>query len=276
MTDLTHTLSPPTARDAGIDADASSWGRYPGHPQERHRLWWPLDPVPWSSRGGVLPRGLGRSYGDSCLAHGGTLVDVTPCARLLELDTDAGLMTADSGQLTVVGYDPARQPQQIQDRIGYMPQRFGLYEDLSVEENLNLYADLNGVTRAERKQRYPQLLEMTALGPFGKRLAGRLSGGMKQKLGLACTLVRSPELLLLDEPTVGVDPLSRRELWAILTQLVREQGLTVLVSTSYLDEADHCAHAIVLHQGRVLAEDSPTAISRLAAGRTFLIQPVPG
>jgi ABC-2 type transport system permease protein len=188
----------------------------------------------------------------------------------------AGLMTADSGQMTVVGYDPAQQPQQIQDRIGYMPQRFGLYEDLSVEENLNLYADLNGVTRAERQQRYPQLLEMTALGPFGKRLAGRLSGGMKQKLGLACTLVRSPELLLLDEPTVGVDPLSRRELWAILTQLVREQGLTVLVSTSYLDEADHCAHAIVLHQGRVLAEDSPAAISRLAAGRTFLIQPTAG
>lgn len=97
MTDLTHTLSPPTARDAGIDADASSWGRYPGHPQERHRLWWPLDPVPWSSRGGVLPRGLGRSYGDSCLAHGGTLVDVTPCARLLELDTATGLLTAEAG-----------------------------------------------------------------------------------------------------------------------------------------------------------------------------------
>jgi ABC-2 type transport system ATP-binding protein len=97
---------------------------------------------------------------------------------------------------------------------------------------------------------YPRLMEMTALGPFVQRLAGRLSGGMKQKLGLACTLIRSPELLLLDEPTVGVDPLSRRELWAIILQLVNEQGLTVLLSTSYLDEAERCAHVVVLHEGR--------------------------
>ncbi len=143
-----------------------------------------------------------------------------------------GLMTADAGELKVLDIDVAADPQQVQERIGYMPQRFGLYEDLSVLENMNLYADMHGVTAAERRERYPRLMEMTALGQFTTRLAGRLSGGMKQKLGLACTLVRLPELLLLDEPTVGVDPLSRRDLWKIIRQLVHDQGLTVLVSTS--------------------------------------------
>ncbi len=185
----------------------------------------------------------------------------------------AGLMSADSGELEVLGINVAADPQQVQDRIGYMPQRFGLYEDLSVQENLNLYADLNNVSIAERRERYPQLLEMTALGPFVGRLAGQLSGGMKQKLGLACTLVRSPELLLLDEPTVGVDPLSRRDLWAIIQQLTGEQNLTVLLSTAYLDEAQRCDEAIVLHEGHVLAESPPEEISRLAADRTFLLQP---
>ena len=119
----------------------------------------------------------------------------------------AGLMSADDGDLKILGIDVAVDPQQVQDRIGYMPQKFGLYEDLSVQENLDLYADLHGVMAEERRDRYPRLMDMTALGPFTQRLAGRLSGGMKQKLGLACTLVRAPELLLLDEPTVGVDPL---------------------------------------------------------------------
>ena len=187
----------------------------------------------------------------------------------------AGLMTADEGELKVLGIDVAADPQQVQDRIGYMPQKFGLYEDLSVQENLDLYADLHGVTAAERSKRYPQLMEMTALGPFTSRLAGRLSGGMKQKLGLACTLVRSPELLLLDEPTVGVDPLSRRELWEIILQLVKEQRLTVLVSTSYLDEAERCNHVVVLHQGRVLAQCEPEDVARLANGRAYIAAPPP-
>jgi ABC-2 type transport system ATP-binding protein len=164
----------------------------------------------------------------------------------------AGLMTADSGELMVLGVDVPADPQQVQARIGYMPQRFGLYEDLSVQENLDLYADLHGIGADERRERYPRLMEMTALGPFVQRLAGRLSGGMKQKLGLACTLIRSPELLLLDEPTVGVDPLSRRELWGIILQLVSDDGLTVLLSTSYLDEAERCGHVVVLHEGKVL------------------------
>jgi ABC-2 type transport system ATP-binding protein len=188
----------------------------------------------------------------------------------------AGLLTADGGELRVLGIKVSADPQSVQDRISYMPQKFGLYEDLTVLENLDLYADLHGVTADERRARYPRLMEMTSLGPFTERLAGRLSGGMKQKLGLACTLVRAPELLLLDEPTVGVDPLSRRELWEIILQLVREQGLTVLLSTSYLDEAEHCDHAIVMHQGQVLAQGHPGEASRLAEGRAFLADPPAG
>jgi ABC-2 type transport system ATP-binding protein len=188
----------------------------------------------------------------------------------------AGLLAADAGTLRVLGIDPAAQPQRVQDRIGYMPQKFGLYEDLTVQENLDLYADLHGVTAAERSRRYPQLMAMTDLGRFTGRLAGRLSGGMKQKLGLACTLVRSPELLLLDEPTVGVDPLSRRELWLIVEHLVRDQGLTVLTSTSYLDEAEKAARVLVLHQGRALAQGEPAGITRIAAGRSAVLDPGPG
>ena len=159
----------------------------------------------------------------------------------------------------MLGIDVAAEPQQVQDRIGYMPQRFGLYEDLTVQENLDLYADLHGVADAgTRRSAIRELMEMTGLGPFTKRLAGQLSGGMKQKLGLACTLVALAGVLLLDEPTVGVDPLSRRELWEIILQLVREQGLTVLLSTSYLDEAERCDQVVVLHEGKVLAQGRPT------------------
>ncbi len=188
----------------------------------------------------------------------------------------AGLMFADEGELKVLGVDVAADPQQVQERIGYMPQKFGLYEDLTVQENLDLYTDLHGITDDERRERYPRLMEMTALGPFTGRLAGRLSGGMKQKLGLACTLVRSPELLLLDEPTVGVDPLSRRELWEIILQLVNDQGLTVLISTSYLDEAERCGHVVVLHQGKVLAQGRPEDVGGLADGRAYVATPPAG
>ena len=187
-----------------------------------------------------------------------------------------GLLRADGGEIKVLGIDVSVDPQQVQERIGYMPQRFGLYEDLTVQENLDLYADLHGVPLEERRERYRRLMEMTGLGRFTDRLAGKLSGGMKQKLGLACTLVRSPELLLLDEPTVGVDPLSRRELWEIILQLVNERGLTVLVSTSYLDETERCAHAIVLHEGEVLNEGRPADVSRMAEGCTFVADPPAG
>ncbi len=187
----------------------------------------------------------------------------------------AGLMAPDSGELDVLGLNVAAAPQQVQSQVAYMPQRFGLYEDLTVQENLDLYATLRGVTAQERKIQYPRLMSMAALGPFTSRLAGRLSGGMKQKLGLACTLLGSPELILLDEPTAGVDPLSRRELWDIILQLVKE-GLTVLVSTSYLDEADRCEHVIVMHQGRVLKEGAPADVTRMADGHTFFASPPEG
>ena len=185
----------------------------------------------------------------------------------------AGLLASDTGVVKVLDIDVAADPQAIQARIGYMPQRFGLYDDLSVQENLDLYADLHGIGAAERRTKYPELMEMTALAPFMGRLAGQLSGGMKQKLGLACTLVSTPELLLLDEPTAGVDPLSRRELWQIIRGLVRSAGLPVIVSTSYLDEADGCDHVIVLDHGRVLAQGAPQSVSALAEGRSFLLQP---
>lgn len=212
------------------------------------------------------------------VGHGGLAALVGPdgAGKTTLIRLMAGLLTPDEGSLSVLGIDIARDPQAVQDRIGYMPQKFGLYEDLSVQENLDLYADLHGVTAEERRKVYPQLMDMTALGPFAKRLAGRLSGGMKQKLGLACTLVRAPDLLLLDEPTVGVDPLSRRELWEIILHLVREQGLTVLVSTSYLDEAERCERAIVMHDGTVLAKGPPRSITEVAAGRAFLATPPEG
>jgi ABC-2 type transport system ATP-binding protein len=187
-----------------------------------------------------------------------------------------GLISPDAGELKVLDLDIAQNAQEVQSRIGYMPQRFGLYEDLTVQENLDLYADLCGVTADQRKDRCPRLMDMTGLGRFTARLAGQLSGGMKQKLGLACTLVRSPELLLLDEPTVGVDPLSRRELSKIIEQLVQEQGLTVLLSTSYLDEAERCGHVVVLHEGKVLAQGPPSDVTRLADGRLFLARPAAG
>jgi ABC-2 type transport system ATP-binding protein len=183
----------------------------------------------------------------------------------------AGLLAPEAGTLRVLGVDVARDPQAAQARIGYMPQRFGLYEDLTVQENLDLYADLHAVAPQARARKYPELMAMTALEPFRGRLAGKLSGGMKQKLGLACTLVSTPELLLLDEPTAGVDPLSRRELWSIVRGLVRDQGLPVIVATSYLDEADHCDQAVVLHKGKVLARGAPGEISAAAAGRVFRV-----
>ncbi len=181
----------------------------------------------------------------------------------------AGLLRVDAGTIDMLGVDVRRDPQQIQDRISYMPQRFGLYEDLSVQENLDLYADLHGVAAEARVQRYQRLMDITGLARFTNRPAGKLSGGMKQKLGLACTLVRSPELLLLDEPTVGVDPLSRVELWDIVEQLRRDEQLTVIISTAYLDEAQRCAQVYVMHEGEVLAHGTPESLSQHARGRCF-------
>lgn len=187
----------------------------------------------------------------------------------------AGLLEPDKGTVTALGRDATAESLLVQASIGYMPQRFGLYEDLTVSENLNLYADLQGVPGDARQERFHELMHMTGLGPFVSRLAGRLSGGMKQKLGLACTLVRSPQLLLLDEPTVGVDPVSRRELWSIVSRLVHEEGMSVLLSTSYLDEAENCNEVIMMFEGQILGQDRPGKFSNTMEGRTFAVA-VPG
>lgn len=183
----------------------------------------------------------------------------------------AGLLTLDKGRIEVLGQDVARSPLAVQSSIGYMPQQFGLYQDLTVLENLNLYADLQGVPGVQRAARFESLLAMTGMSPFGKRLAGKLSGGMKQKLGLACTLLKSPDLLLLDEPTVGVDPVSRRELWQIVYQAVEEDGMSVLLSTAYLDEAERCHDIKLLHEGRLLSQGAPQQFTEPLKDRTFLV-----
>lgn len=175
--------------------------------------------------------------------------------------TLAGLIDADSGTVTITPTDKAA-------RVGYMPQKFGLYEDLTVDENMVLYADLNGLPEAQRAQRFAELNRFTGLGPFGARLAGQLSGGMKQKLGLACTLIVAPDILLLDEPSVGVDPVSRRELWSMVRAL-QGTGIAVLWSTAYLDEADGCDSVILLYDGQVIDHGVPAQISAHVARRTW-------
>jgi len=182
-----------------------------------------------------------------------------------------GLLLPDQGAITALDMDVTRQALKVQSSVGYMPQRFGLYEDLSVQENLDLYADLQNLAPKQRPERYQELMHLTGLAPFTRRLAGDLSGGMKQKLGLACSLVRPKELLLLDEPTVGVDPLSRRELWAIIYRLVKESGFTVLLSTAYLDEAERCQEVILMHQGKVLQAGPPGEFTATMTGRSFLV-----
>jgi len=188
----------------------------------------------------------------------------------------AGLLRPDSGAALVDGIDAARDPAAVQAKISYMPQAFGLYGHLTVRENLQLYADLQSVDRATWPQRYAELLDATALAPFADRQAGQLSGGMKQKLGLACTLVRVPTLLLLDEPTVGVDPLSRRELWSIINHFVEADHLSVLIATSYLEEATRCNHAAILYGGRLLHQGTPKELTQIARDMTFLATPPAG
>ncbi|EOC0106740.1 ATP-binding cassette domain-containing protein [Cronobacter dublinensis] len=183
----------------------------------------------------------------------------------------AGLMRPDEGRVRVLGLDPITQENALHAVLGYMPQKFGLYEDLTVQENLNLYADLRSVTGPARQETFTRLLEFTALGPFTGRLAGKLSGGMKQKLGLACTLVGQPKVLLLDEPGVGVDPISRRELWQMVHALAGD-GMLILWSTSYLDEAEQCREVLLLNEGELLYQGAPQALTEKMAGRSLLLR----
>jgi ABC-2 type transport system ATP-binding protein len=182
----------------------------------------------------------------------------------------AGLLAPSEGKALVAGSDVARQPAEVQKQMSYMPQRFGLYEDLTVDENIRFYADLFGVPRARREERATRLLAAAGMSPFRGRLAGKLSGGMKQKLGLVCALVHTPRVLLLDEPTNGVDPVSRREFWEILYSLQLE-GVTILISTSYLDEAERCQRVGLLNEGRLLLCDTPEALKRGLRGALIAV-----
>ncbi len=187
----------------------------------------------------------------------------------------AGLVTAEHGSLDVLGFNPATQSASIHTAIGYMPQRFGLYEDLTVEENLTLYADLRALPTAQRADVFEELLAFTDLRSFKTRPAGKLSGGMKQKLGLACALIRKPRLLLLDEPTVGVDPISRRELWRMVRGL-RDEGVGVVWSTAYLDEAEACDRVLLMNAGKLLFDGPPRELTRRTEGRVFRMVDIEG
>jgi ABC-2 type transport system ATP-binding protein len=176
-----------------------------------------------------------------------------------------GILPPSSGTATVAGFDVVRDAEPLKAHVGYMSQRFGLYPDLTVAENIVFYADIYGVTGRERAPRMEQLLGFSHLAPFKRRLAGDLSGGMKQKLGLACALIHTPRILFLDEPTNGVDPVSRRDFWRILYQLVRER-VTIFVSTAYLDEAERCNRLALLHDGRLLGVGTPDEVKQLMPG----------
>lgn len=187
----------------------------------------------------------------------------------------AGLLKPTQGSITVAGYDTIKDAEAIHYLSAYMPQKFGLYEDLTVMENLNLYADLRGVVGKERKIAFERLLGFTGLTPFTQRLAGALSGGMKQKLGLACALVKKPMLLLLDEPSVGVDPISRRELWKMVSDLLPE-GISVVWSTAYLDEAEKCHTTLLINEGKQLFYGRPQELTQKVEGRVFKLSNIKG
>ncbi len=229
----------------------------------------------------VSLRGLTRSFGEETAVDGLTL-DVTPgelfglvgpdgAGKTTTLRMLAGVLPPSAGQGIVCGVDVARDPEGAKPHIAYMPQQFGLYQELTVRENIHFYADLYRVQRADRAERLERLYAFSNLGSFEARLAGTLSGGMKQKLSLCCALIHQPEVLLLDEPTFGVDPISRRDLWLILHEMV-EDGVTVLVSTSYLDEAERCDRVALLNGGKILALDTPQKLLTFLPGEVASVQ----
>jgi len=234
----------------------------------------------------VRAQGLTKRFGEGAPALDGISAEISAAAitglvgpdgagktTLIRLMT--GLLEAEEGSLRVLGFDPTHSARWIQASIGYMPQRFGLYEDLTVEENLNLYAELRALPAAERGPVFEELLAFTDLAPFISRPAGKLSGGMKQKLGLACALMRKPRLLLLDEPSVGVDPISRRELWRMVSRL-KADGVGVVWSTAYLDEAEACDHVLLLNEGKLLFDGPPQQLTERTKGRVFRVVNVEG
>jgi len=185
----------------------------------------------------------------------------------------AGVLAPTAGRVSVAGFDTRRQAERIRPWVGYMPQRFSLYGDLTVAENLDFFASIFGVSRGSRVRLFDQLLELTGLREFRDRRAAHLSGGMQKKLGLACTLVHQPKILLLDEPTTGVDPVSRREFWDMLSGL-RVQGLTLVVATPYMDEAERCTSVGLVYQGRLIVHDTPERIRGMVTGEVVEVRPV--
>ena len=229
-----------------------------------------------SSATAISLRALTRTFGDLTAVDGVTfdvgrgelfgLVGPDGAGKTTTIRMLAGVLRPTSGDAIVGGTSVALDPEGAKHRIAYMSQRFGLYTDLTVRENIDFYADLYRVAAAERPARIKRLYEFSNLGAFADRLAGQLSGGMKQKLSLCCALIHRPEILLLDEPTFGVDPISRRDLWFILHDMVH-QGITVFVSTAYMDEAERCDHVALLDHGRVVALDTPVALQRALHGQ---------
>jgi len=225
-------------------------------------------------------RGLTRRFRDLVAVEGLTLevprgalfglVGPDGAGKTTTLRMLAGVLPPSAGDALVAGVSVAKDPEGVKHHIAYMAQRFGLYHDLTVRENIEFYADLYQVPAAERPARLERLYRFSNLGPFEHRLAGQLSGGMKQKLSLCCALVHRPEILLLDEPTFGVDPISRRDLWLILHEMVAE-GVTVFVTTAYMDEAERCDQVALLHRGRMVALDTPQALQRGYAGEMLSV-----
>jgi ABC-2 type transport system ATP-binding protein len=218
--------------------------------------------------------GVGKHYGElraldavSFAVESGEmfgLIGADGAGKTTSIRIACGLLPADAGQVQVLGHDPIRQHRAVTADLGYLSQRFSLYGDLSIDENIAFFAEIHGV-RAYQPAR-ERLLEMTQLTPFRSRRADRLSGGMKQKLALACTLVHEPKILMLDEPTTGVDPVSRREFWKLLSEFLA-RGLTIVMSTPYLDEAERCGRVALLHDGRLLAVDRPEHLQSKLEGQ---------
>jgi ABC-2 type transport system ATP-binding protein len=232
------------------------------------------------SRPAIEVRGLTKRFG-AAIAVDNLSIDCAPgevfgfvgpdgAGKTTIMRLIAAVMAPDEGSILIEGVDAVAEPERVRSHVSYMPQRFGLYEDLTVDENVEFFAELFGISRKDREERAARLLAASGMTPFRRRRAGQLSGGMKQKLGLTCSLIHTPRVLLLDEPTAGVDPVSRRDFWRILYGL-RGEGVAIVVATSYLDEAERCTRLGLLREGRMLYCDTPPALKTLMPGEILAI-----